>query len=111
MSKINVFQSVGSVSSKKQDAFVKAIEYKVRSEGFEPMTVGRNIFSDESPLKAVNKLMGDCSGTIVIALERIYFPEGIEHRNGPNETTHKEIKLPTAWNQVEKQCLMQKAYQ
>ena len=101
MNKINVFLSVGSTSTKKQEEFVKALEERLRNDGIEPYTVGRTSFSSEAPLKAISKLMKKSSGTIVIALERLYFQSGVEKRGGKNEKELRKVKLSTPWNQIE----------
>jgi hypothetical protein len=101
MDELHVFVSVGGTATEKQEAFVRAIEQRLQSEGLIPHTVGRNTFDSESPLKTVMTLMDTCSGAVVIALERTYFPAGSEKRGGKNETSLSEIKLPTCWNQVE----------
>jgi len=101
MDKLNVFFSVGSASTKKQEEFIIALEERLRNEGIEPHTVGRNSFSSEAPLKSISKLMKVSSGTIVIALERMYFPNGVEKRGGKEEKELKKIKLSTPWNQIE----------
>jgi hypothetical protein len=38
---------------------------------------------------------------VVIAFERSYFPSGLSKRGSPKETVLSEVKLPTAWNQIE----------
>jgi hypothetical protein len=45
--------------------------------------------------------MNTCSGTVVIALERTYFPSGIDKRGGPKESPLANVILPTPWNQIE----------
>ena len=101
MGELNVFVSVGGTSTDQQEAFVRAVEDRLRSEGLIPHTVGRNTFSADAPLKTVTQLLDNCSGAVVIALEREYFPNGVEKRSGPNETPLVDIKLPTPWNQIE----------
>jgi hypothetical protein len=101
MSEINVFVSVGGTATEQQEAFVRAVEARLRSEGIIPHTVGRNTFSADAPLKAVSDLMDRCSGTIVIALERSYFTSGMEKRGSTKEIALTDIKLPTPWNQIE----------
>lgn len=100
MDSVNVFVSVGATATDEQEAFVRAIEDRLRSENLVPHTVGRNKFSSDAPLKAITELMDDCCGTVVIALERSYFPTGLDRR-GPNEQELTEVKLPTPWNQIE----------
>ncbi len=101
MNEYKIFISVGGTANDKQESFVRAIEERLRSENFLPQTVGRNKFSADSPLKSILDLMNECSGTIIIAMERSYFPSGFEKRGGLMETTIAEVKLPTPWNQIE----------
>lgn len=101
MAALNVFVSVGATANADQEAFVRAVEDRLRSEGLIPHTVGRNTFSSDAPLKTVTELVDRCSGTVVIALERSYFPRGVEKRGGSQEAPLNEIKLPTPWNQIE----------
>ncbi|NIK31399.1 hypothetical protein FHY15_000495 [Xanthomonas arboricola] len=98
---MDIFLSVGNTANKAQEDFVCAVESRLRSEGLNPRTVGRNHFSLEAPLKTVTELVDQCAGTVVIALERLYFPEGIERRNGPKQSSLTNISLPTPWNQIE----------
>jgi hypothetical protein len=101
MSELKVFVSVGGTSSPKQEEFVRAVEERLRAEGVIPYTVGRNTFGSDSPLKTIVELMDECSGTVVIALERKYFPSGLEKRGGPEQATLSNVMLPTPWNQIE----------
>lgn len=97
----NIFISVGGTANEKQESFVSAIESRLKSEYLIPNTVGRNKFSCDSPLKTIVELLDECSGTIIIALERTYFPMGIEKRGGRMESTISDVKFPTPWNQIE----------
>ena len=101
MEQKKVFISVGTPVTKEQEDFVSAVENILRSEGLFPNTVGRNLFSSDAPLKTIIELMDSCCGVLVIALERTYFPEGVEKRGGLQETVLKETKYPTPWNQIE----------
>jgi hypothetical protein len=101
MNGLDIFVSVGGTANEEQEAFVRAVEDRLRSEGLIPHTVGRNTFSSDAPLKTVTSLLDKCCGTVVIALERVYFPSGIEKRNGPKEAHLQETRLPTPWNQIE----------
>lgn len=101
MNDLDVFVSVGGTATDQQEAFVRAVEDRLRSEGLAPHTVGRNTFSSDAPLKTVTELLDRCSGTVVIALERMYFASGTEKRGGPRESSLSDIRLPTPWNQIE----------
>jgi hypothetical protein len=96
-----IFVSVGATATAKQESFVRLIEDRLRSESLTPKTVGRNTFSADAPLKAITELMERCAGIVVIALERSYFPAGLDKRGGPCQATLADTRLPTAWNQIE----------
>jgi hypothetical protein len=97
-SRKNIFISVGTPATPEQEDFITEVENRLQNEGYIPNTVGRNAFSVDSPLKAINDLMDNCCGAVIIALERTYFPEGLDKR-GPKKLN--EIKYPTPWNQIE----------
>ncbi|SEO73128.1 hypothetical protein SAMN05192574_111161 [Mucilaginibacter gossypiicola] len=101
MDQPKVFISVGGTSTPQQEDFVKSIEDRLRSENLIPNTIGRNTFSSDSPLKSIKSLMDECSGILVIALERTYFESGIEKRGSVNEVTLSATKFATPWNQIE----------
>lgn len=96
-----VFVSVGATATAEQEAFVRSIEDRLRSESLIPKTVGRNTFSADAPLKAITELMESCSGIVVIALERSYFPSGLDKRGGPRQVNLADTRLPTPWNHIE----------
>lgn len=56
MNERNIFVSVGGTANERQEAFVRAVEDRLRVEGLVPHTVGRNTFSSDAPLKAVTQL-------------------------------------------------------
>ena len=101
MTDLKVFVSIGGTATDKQESFIRAVEDRLRAEGISPHTVGRNTFSSDSPLKAITGLMNECSGAVVIAFERTYYPSGVEKRGGPRETPLNDVRLPTPWNQIE----------
>jgi len=98
---INVFVSLGRTSTPEQEKFVSSIEQYLRDNGLEPRAVGRTAFSSLQPLKFVEQLMHECSGTIIIAFERTHIQEGKERRGSNAEKVIQDVKLPTVWNQIE----------
>jgi len=96
-----IFVSVGATATAEQESFVRLIEDRLRSESLTPKTVGRNTFSADAPLKAITELMERCSGIVVIALERSYFPAGVDKRGGPRQANLTDTRLPTPWNHIE----------
>ena len=97
----DIFVSVGGTATNEQETFVRAVEDRLRAEGLIPHTVGRNTFSSDAPLKAVTELLDKCCGVVVIALERTYYPSGVEKRGGPKQADLAEVRLPTPWNHIE----------
>jgi hypothetical protein len=98
---VRIFVSVGGTATPEQEDFVRAIEDRLRAERLIPQTVGRNTFSSDAPLKAVDALMRQCSGAVVIGLERSWFERGLDRRGGPKEALLADVRLPTPWNQIE----------
>jgi len=98
---MDVFVSVGSNLSSRQNTLVDALEDQLRRIELSPHTVGRNNFSSKAPLDAVTDLMNTCSGVVIVALERFYFPRGEERRGSSKHQMLTEISLPTPWNQIE----------
>jgi len=98
---MNVFVSVGTGLSVPQEAFVSAVEARLRAIGLHPCTIGRNTFSSDAPLRAVTELMNRCAGAVVIALERYRFPAGIERPGSDKERPLSGASLSTPWNQIE----------
>ncbi|WP_095205040.1 hypothetical protein [Mesorhizobium carmichaelinearum] len=98
---MDVFVSVGTGLSPKQEAFVEALEARLRAVGLTPCTIGRNTFSADAPLRAVTELMDRCAGAVVVALERFRFTEGIERPGSAQEKTLSAVSFPTTWNQIE----------
>jgi len=74
---MDIFVSVGTVSNKAQEALVEAIEKRLKSEGLNHLTLGRNYFSSDAPLKAITDLMKKCHGTVVIALNELISLQGL----------------------------------
>jgi hypothetical protein len=98
---MDVFVSVATGLSSKQEEFVSAIEARLRAIELAPCTIGRNTFSSDAPLRAVTELMDRCAGVVVIAVERYRFSEGVERPGSAQEKSLSGVSLPTAWNQIE----------
>lgn len=81
--------------------FVKAIEDYIRSQGLNPRAVGRNDFTADNPLKFIQKLMGSCAGTVIVAFERTQIIDGVERRGSSEQKTLNNQILTTVWNQIE----------
>jgi hypothetical protein len=97
---MNVYVSVG-VYNAQQEEFVRNVEERLRAEGLVPQTVGRNVFTADSPFLAVNELMDKCRGVVIIALERLHIESGVEKGGGPGEVPLRSVKICTPWNHIE----------
>jgi hypothetical protein len=97
----NVFISVGRTSTPEQEEFVYSFEQFLIGNGFTPRTVGRTDFSSLQPLKFIKQLMKQCSGTVVIAFERIHIQGGLERRGSGTKTVIRNENIPTVWNHIE----------
>ena len=97
----NVFLSIGRIYTKEQEIFVSAIEDYLRENELTPRALGRTDFSSQQPLKFIEEVMRECSGTVVIAFERLHIENAIEFRTGDSEREHSNVKIPSVWNQIE----------
>ena len=98
---MDVFVSVGTGLNAAQEAFVGAVEERLKAVGLNPCTIGRNTFSTEAPLHAVIELMDRCVGAVIVAIERYRVESGVERRATPQEKPLSDVAFPTAWNQIE----------
>jgi hypothetical protein len=101
MAAIDVFLSVGRTSTANQEAFVSALEQFLKKHGLKPQTAGRSSFSVDQPLRHVMQLMRQCSGTVIVAFERVYIRDGVERRGSDGQHELADCSLPTVWNQIE----------
>ena len=95
---IDIFVSVGKTATQAQEGFVNRVFELLRSNGLEPHAVGRTSFSSKQPLVYIRELMERCSGTVIIAFERLHIEQGIDRRGAPNAAQINGQSLPTVWN-------------
>jgi hypothetical protein len=98
---VDVFVSVGRASSPEQEAFIAAVERCLLEQGLQPHTLGRTDWSAAQPLRAVQELMQRCSGTAVIAFERLHIDRAVDLAGGDPDVEISDTGLPTVWNQIE----------
>lgn len=99
MSKI--FISVGTAYTEAQRSFVDALVVWLRTEGLDPVVLGKTVYPDKQPLKFIQEKMSECDGTLVIAFERIFVNDGVEKRGGADKKELSRQIIPTVWNQIE----------
>lgn len=74
----------------------------LRSRGLNPRTLGRTDYlPDNEPLDGISKVLDECRGVIVLALERSHAQVLIDRPGTANEQAHRDVRLPTVWNQIE----------
>lgn len=98
---MQIFLSVGRTFTDEQETFVSDLEKFLKAQGITPLTVGRSYFSSQQPLKAIDNLMRECSGTMIVAFERLHIQHGFEKRGSTAESPLQAVNLPTVWNQIE----------
>lgn len=98
---VDVFVSVGRTTTDEQETLVQAVERCLRERGLRPHTLGRSDWSSAQPLRAIEELMRRCSGTAVIAFERLRIDEGTDLGASGGERALSDERLPTTWNQIE----------
>jgi hypothetical protein len=96
-----VFVSVGRTSTPEQEAFVSAIERYMTHSGLLPQALGRNYWSSQQPLRAIDELMSECSGVAIVGFERLQVLHAIERRGSAEERRVADVSLPSVWNQLE----------
>jgi hypothetical protein len=101
VSPIPVFVSVGRTSTPEQEQFVTAIESHMLGHGLTPQTLGRNYWSSQDPLKAIDELIGLCAGVAIVGFERLHVVQGVDRRGSDKEQQVSNLSLPTVWNQIE----------
>lgn len=73
----------------------------LENAGLSPRQMGKNEWSAEQPLRAIRRVIDQCSGTVVIAFTRYEFATGRELQKDGTSKQLEEIRLPTVWNQIE----------
>jgi hypothetical protein len=96
-----IFLSVGRAATEEQENFILAVEQLLEEHGLRHRTIGRTDYTTEKPIEKIMSAMRGCSGTIIIAFDRLAFKRGIELPNGRNSKPLVDVHLPTVWNQIE----------
>lgn len=101
MSSKNIFISVGPQNTDNQKKFLANLKERLKAEGFDFKIIGENTFGAEPPWKTITDSIDNCSGVVVVALEKTYVKLGSENRGGDNEIPLNDVRIPTPWNQIE----------
>jgi Effector-associated domain 7 len=100
-SNIKVFLSTGNGVTSQQEAFIRSVEVQIRELGFEHKTVGRNVWSPKQPLIPIEGTLRECSGTVVVAFERVFSDSAIERRSTSRQRLLSQVRTTTPWNHIE----------
>lgn len=94
--KIPVFLSYPNPHMKMQAVFIEKLKAHLKTNGFEPRTLGVSDYDMESPLMGIRRIMNESDGVLVVALHRSYIKEGIS-KPGADISGQEESKLNGKW--------------
>jgi hypothetical protein len=77
------------------------IEQLLKERGMVARTIGKTDFPNVSPMRAVEQLMRQCSGAVILGFPQIMIQKGISKPGTDTEKSIKGIMLPTPWNHIE----------
>ncbi len=97
----DIVLSVGRPATDEQEAFVKEVERLLEEHDLTPHNLGRTDYSAAQPLQAIEELMDRCSGSVIIAFERLFVEAGVERRGSAEARTVASEGVTTVWNQIE----------
>ncbi|WP_454854404.1 hypothetical protein [Promicromonospora soli] len=98
----DIFLSVGSGLNREQERFYAGLRDILRARGLNPRTLGRTDYlPDNEPLDGISKVLDQCRGVIVLALERSHTEVLVDRPGTANERILRDVRLPTVWNQIE----------
>jgi hypothetical protein len=103
--RISIFLSYPKPCFSKQQTFISRITDFLKSQGFEPRTLGVTDYDMDAPLKAIRRLMIESNGLITIAFRRTFIAEGtMQYRTDINGLEEKPISgrwMTTPWSHIE----------
>jgi hypothetical protein len=98
---ISVFVSRPNSLDENQDLTMKRIDELLEARGLRARTIGKTDFPNVSPMKAVEQLMRQCSGAVILGFPQTVMYEGVSKPGTSNEAILKNTILPTPWNHIE----------
>ncbi|WP_342026109.1 hypothetical protein AADC60_10610 [Cytobacillus pseudoceanisediminis] len=98
---IDVFVSRPNTLDENQEQTMQRIERLLEQRGIRARTIGKTDFPNVSPMRAVEQLMRQCSGAVILGFPQTIIQKGISKPGTDNEKSIKNILLPTPWNQIE----------
>lgn len=98
---INIFVSRPNSLSEEQENTIKEIEKLFKERDLVMRTIGTTDFPNVAPMLAVQNLMKECCGTLILGFPQTIIENGISKQNTPNEKNIENIIIPTPWNHIE----------
>jgi hypothetical protein len=103
--RISVFLSYPTPCFSRQQEFISRISEFLKSQGFEPRTLGVTDYDMDAPLKAIRRLMLESNGLITVAFRRTFIEKGaLRYRTDINELQETPIEgkwMTTPWSHIE----------
>lgn len=98
---IDIFVSRPNCLDDHQEMTIQKIEDLLGARGMRVRTIGKTDFPNVSPMKAVEQLMRQCSGAVILGFPQTKIQKGISKANTDSEKLIEDIILPTPWNHIE----------
>jgi hypothetical protein len=80
---------------------ISKVEGLLISRGMTPRTIGATDFPNISPMGAVEQLMRQCSGAVILGFPQMIVSKATLKPGTNQEVLLKNKFLPTPWNQIE----------
>jgi len=74
--RISIFLSYPTPCFSRQKEFISRMGKSLKSQGFEPRTLGVTDYDMDAPLKAIRRLMLESNGLITVAFRRTFIKKG-----------------------------------
>jgi hypothetical protein len=99
--RLSVFVSKPNTMTPEQLLVWTQIKQALLGLGLRPRTVGDTDFPGHSPLVDVVALLRQCNGALVLGFSQLQATDALLYRGTPKERREPEVRLATAWNQME----------
>lgn len=98
---INVFVSRPNNLNEEQEQIMQRIEHLLEGRGMRARTIGKTDFPNVSPMRAVEQLMRQCSGAVILGFPQTLIQKGVSKPRTESEKNIEDVLLPTPWNHIE----------
>lgn len=98
---ISIFLSRPNSVDADQQKTVDEINKLLTSRGLVMRTIGTTDFPNVAPMMAVEQVMRECSGAIILGFPQIHLLTGILKPGTSQQINIKNKKIPTQWNHIE----------